>query len=188
MSLLSPAHQPALVDYGIQTEQSDLRVHVCVNAGLVYVYPTRFGLAAVNSGKYRKVQAYQPGVSYATAEGFLVPPADIWGCLPIKAGWALTKIGGIGFSEDTSAKGRKAVAVVTVLLKHGYFPMWASPDVIEDLDLQIKGLDIVIRQTARIQVKCDYEGGAPAKPGVKGQSVTGNLFLQVAEINPLRKT
>jgi hypothetical protein len=187
MSLLSPTIQPTLVDYGIQTEQSDLRVHVCVNAGIAYVYPTRFGLAAVNTGEFRKVKAYQPGVNYATAEGFLVPPSKIWGCLPVGAGWAIAQVGGINFDDDTSTKGRKAVEVVGMLLKHGYFPMWARPDVIDDLDLQIKGLDIIVRQTARIQVKCDYEGGAPPRPGPKGKGVTGNLFLQVAEINPLKR-
>jgi hypothetical protein len=33
-----------LVDYGIQTEESDLRAHVCVNARQVYVYPTKKGV------------------------------------------------------------------------------------------------------------------------------------------------
>ena len=184
MSLLIPDTQPIMVSYGIHTEQSDLRVHVCVNAGKAYVYPTRYGVEAVNTGNFRQVKAFQRGVTYATAEGFLVPPSKIYGCLPIKAAWAIQRIGGIDQESDTSTRGRKAVEVVALLLKYGFFPMWASPDVIEDLDLQISGIDIVVRQTARIQVKCDFEGGEPVQYSPK---VTGNLFLQVAELNPLKK-
>ena len=191
MSILTPQKQPTLVDYGIHTEQSDLRVHVCVNAGIAYVYPTKYGVLVVQqriAAGVRPLSAYQKGVSYATAEGYPVPPSKINGCLPIRCDWAIDKVGGIRQDADTSTKGRKAVDVVSLLLKHGWFPMWATPDVIEDLDLQIRGFDIVVRQTARIQVKCDYEGGEPAVRLPDGRRITGNLFLQIAELNPLRRT
>ncbi len=189
MSALLHTAQLPLVDYGIHTEKSDLRVHVCVNAQRAYVYPTAAGIAAVNKaievGKQR-TPGYQPGVNYATAEGYLVKPESIARCLPISIVWALPLVGGIRFSDDTSTKGRKAVEVVTLMLRRGWFPMFATPEVIDDIDLQINGLDIVVRQTTRIQVKCDFEGGSPIKSGLKGERVTGNLFLQVAESNPLK--
>lgn len=178
----------SLVDYGIQTEESDLRVHVCVNAARAYVYPTRYGIEAIRSGKYPLKGAAQPGVNYDTAAGYLVPPHEIYGCLPVRIEWALQQVGDFSYSLSTSEKGNKAVQVVSLLLSKGFFPMWAAPDVVNDLDLQFKGTDILVRQTVRIQVKCDYEGGAPRRLpwGPKGTNVTGNLYLQVAESNPLR--
>ncbi len=48
--------------------------------------------------------------------------------------------------------------------------------------MQIRGVDIVVRGQWRIQVKCDYDAGRG-----KDGSGTGNLFLQVAERNPLKR-
>ena len=173
-----------LVEYGIQTEESDLRAHVCVNARQVYVYPTQQGIAAIATGKFRKMPASQPGAAFVTAEGFLVPPNQIWGCIPINASWAMERLGLIAYSASTTAKGEWAVAVVRHLLSKGWFPMWGTSEVIEQLDIQIKGVDLIVTSKARIQVKCDYEGGAPWRAGRAGERVTGNLFLQVAECNP----
>ena len=173
-----------LVDYGIQTEESDLRAHVCVNARRVYVYPTTKGIEAIRTNKYRKLPASQPGAALVTAEGFIVPPSDIWGCIDISAGWAMDRAGAIRFDDTTSRKGEWAVNVVRHLLSNGWFPMWGTSEVIESLDIQVKGIDVIVTSKARIQVKCDYEGGAPPRPGRKGERVTGNLFLQTAECNP----
>lgn len=173
-----------LVDYGIQTEESDLRAHVCVNARRVYVYPTIKGIEAIRSNKYRKLPASQPGAAFATAEGFVVPPGDIWGCIDINAGWAMDQAGAIRYDDTTSRKGEWAVNVVRRLLSRGWFPMWGTPEVIESLDIQIKGIDVIVTSKARIQVKCDYEGGTPPRPGRRGERITGNLFLQTAECNP----
>jgi hypothetical protein len=176
----------ALVDYGIQTEQSDLRAHVCVNAGVVYVYPTKKGIEAIAKGTFRKVSASQQGAAFATAEGYLVPPKSIWGMHPINARWAMTRAGPISFADSTTQKGDWAVCVVRELLRFGYFPMWGSTEVIDDLDIQVQGVDIIVTSRARIQVKCDYEGGYPVRSGRAGERVTGNLFLQVSECNPFK--
>ena len=53
-----------LVDYGIQTEDSDIRAHVSVVAGKVYVFPTKLAVALVKSGKYPERKAWQPGIPY----------------------------------------------------------------------------------------------------------------------------
>ena len=177
-----------LVDYGIQTEQSDLRAHVCVNARCVYVYPTKKGIEAIASGQYRKVPASQPGATFITAEGFLVPPMSIWGCMPINAQWAIDRVGPVAFSDSTTRKGEWAVKVVRKLLKFGRFPMWGNTEIIDDLDIQVQGIDLIVTSRARIQVKCDYEGGEPVRTGKTGERVTGNLFLQVSECNPFKRT
>lgn len=177
----------ALVDYGIQTEQSDLRAHVCVNAGFVYVYPTKKGIEAISTGKFKKVTASQPGATFATAEGFLVPPLSIWGCIPINARWAMDRVGPVAYSESTTRKGEWAVSVVRLLLNVGWFPMWGNTEIIDDLEIQVKGVDLIVTSKARIQVKCDYDGGTPVKRGSVGERVTGNLFLQVSECNPFRR-
>lgn len=176
-----------LVEYGIQNETSDLRAHVCPNAGMVYVYPTKRGLQAIDSGKYPKVNGFQPGIDTATSEGYLVPPSDIWGCMPINARWHMDRIGKVLFSWSTTDKGLWAVNVVAELLKWGWFPLWGNSSVVEETDVQIKGIDIVITSSARVQVKCDFDGGEPKKPRPRGSRVTGNLFLQVAECNPFRQ-
>lgn len=173
-----------LVDYGIQTEQSDLRAHVCVNAGQVYVYPTKKGIEAVNNGNFRKIAVSQPGAAFVTAEGFLVPPSLIWGCIPINASWAMQRAGSIRYTDSTTTKGDWAVRVVRHLLNAGWFPFWGTPEVVAATEIQIQGIDVLVTSKARIQVKCDFDGGAPPKAGRVGERVTGNLFLQVSECNP----
>lgn len=168
-----------LVDYGIQNEKSDLRAHVCVLARTVYVYPTISGVKAIESGRYRARPAKQPGCDYITAWGYLVPPDEIEGCVPVSA---KNIIMGAMFRQDdsTSVKGEKAVACVAQLLRIGWFPLPVDPRIVGETDLQIHGLDIVVQAKFRIQVKCDYQGG-------KGMICTGNLYLQTAESNPFKR-
>ena len=89
----------------------------------------------------------------------------------------------INFSpeDSTGAKGDKAVKIVSGLIRRGMFPFYLEGIEVGDYDLQIEGLDIIVSMNARIQVKCDYRGGPRWHGG------TGNLFLQVAECNPLNE-
>lgn len=173
-----------LVDYGIQNESSDIRVHVCPVVQRVYVYPTHCGVAVIESGKYKIVSGYQKGFDFATAKGYLVPPFDIPRCASItlrKTVWAY-----IGFVQDdtTSQKGNKALRLVIGMIKKGLLPIPALGEEISEHDIQIKGQDIIIKSGAitqkdiRIQVKCDYPGGEKLLGG------SGNLFLQIQECNP----
>lgn len=172
-----------LVEYGIQNEQSDIRAHVCVQAQRVYVYPTRQGTATINSGQYPRVPVRTPvgnGKTVITAEGYLVPPAAIPRCVSMPIPDRLLERVSFSASDGTTAKGEKAVRVVKWFLRHGGFPLSVHPEIIQEQDLQVQGLDIVVHLRARIQVKCDYNGGARELGG------SGNLFLQVAECNPLK--
>lgn len=174
-----------LVDYGIQNERSDIRVHVCPKVRRVYTYPTSCGIEAINTGKYRKKSGYQPGVEYATAEGYLIPPLDISRCVSLELPDLVWKWANFSKAETTTIKGMKATRLVSAMLIRGMLPIPALGEEARCRDLQISGTDIYVplgalrEKPIHIQVKCDYEGGAKELGG------TGNLFLQVAECNPL---
>lgn len=175
-----------LVEHGIQTEQSNIRAHVCPKAKRIYVYPTWRGVDVIKSGGYRYVDAHQPGVIVTTAKGYLVPPFDIRDCVSISVNNGVWEW--LAFSDDDSLRdrGRKATQLVLQMIKRGLFPIPAIGTEITDKDIQISGTDILIRsgaitqQDIIIQVKCDYPGGERELGG------TGNLFLQIAECNPQR--
>lgn len=175
------AVQP-LVNYGIQTEESDIRAHVCVLAGKTYVYQTRHGVSVCKSGVFAKKPAYQPGVEYATAMGYIVPWNKIPGVVPINSLWLIDRA---KFSEieSTTIKGQKASWVVEQLIRVGWFPLPVVAEVASETSIQHKGIDLIVSGKWRIQVKCDYKGGGDRTTGT-----TGNLYLQVAECNPLRRT
>lgn len=167
----------AMTEHGILNEGSDLRAHVCPRERRIYVYPTTKGAAAVQSDSYLLVPAHQNGVEGATAMGCWVPPDDIEECIsisPREATWQA-----IGFRDDDGLgeKGRKALRLVKGLIQHGLFPGSLGGIEITDRDLQIEGMDIIIRAMSlperRVQVKCDYKGGR------------SGLYLQTEERNPL---
>ena len=90
--------------------------------------------------------------------------------------------------EDTSQKGAKAEKLIVQMIINGLFPIPNQASKITENDLQVSGGDIFIKPNLLthddgilIQVKCDYRGGERHLGG------TGNLFLQISEINPLRK-
>ena len=176
--------QPSLFEYGIQTEKSDIRTHVCPVVRRVYVYPTSSGLMVIESGCYPLVPGYQPGWSEPTAEGYLVPPDDIPCCVELKFRNTVWDHLNFRKDEDTSEKGRKAVRLVKMMLKRGLLPIPTESEIVEERNIQISGTDIYVKanrlreKDVHIQVKCDFDGGRKELGG------TGNLFLQVREINP----
>lgn len=179
-----------LVEHGIQTEKSDLRAHVCVNARRVYVFPSSMAadLIETNGQKYKRAPAFTTinGSSLRTAEGYIIPWRDIPYIREVNATSVIEhiiKTSGFGENESTSEKGNKAVAVVARLLQIGHFPLPMDPLIVRDVDMQREGDDIIVQSRHRIEVKCDFRGGGTWQ---RGSNVTGNLFLQVAECNPLR--
>lgn len=174
-----------LVEYGIQNEQSDLRAHVGVLAGKVYVYSTVKGLATLRDGLAKGL--YQPRAAYTevghrggaklqTATGYAVPVGHIRHVAVEAAD--IIKAQGFIETDSTTAKGAKAQNVVEYLLRRGLFPLPVAAEIVQSIDMQRQGLDLVVRGTWRIQVKCDWRAGTGA-PGC-----TGNLYLQTAECNP----
>lgn len=171
-------HNLVLVDYGIQNERSDLRLHVCFLVKRIYVYQTRFGVEAVESGRYIQRPVYINGK--LTAEGYLVPPMDIKSCIECEPKAYLWEVVSMNPKMTTSEKGRAAVSIAAEALRRGLVPIPVLIDEVTDYDTQIGGTDIIVHGGSKIQVKCDYRGGRKELGG------TGNLFLQVAERNILK--
>jgi hypothetical protein len=167
-----------LQDYGIQTEISDYRAHVCFGEGFVYIYPTACGQEQCVPDKWPVKPGYQQGCKQATSQGYLVPPKAIRNCrrLPIPYDWP-TKLG-VSADASTTEKGQWAVEIVKGMLKRALLPLHIGSREIGDQRLQVAGVDLIIDSTIHIQVKCDYDGGVDG---------TGNLFLQIAECNPHKR-
>ena len=165
-----------LIKYGIKEEQSDLRIHVCPYVKMIYVYPTINGIEAINTGKFKEVSVYTKGI--ITAKGFIIPPGKIKNSKEYEIKdkfWDKHKF----YQEDTThEKGKKAQSLVAELLQRGELSLPFDPRIIENVKLQYQGIDIIVIANIRIQIKCDFKGGAKEKDG------TGNLFVQTMECNP----
>lgn len=170
-----------LFEYGIHTEKSDQRAHVCFKAGKVYTYKTWCGIEAINKGVYKAVSASQPGVDFVTAKGILVPPSHILGCKSVIIPSVIIKRFPVLESMSTSEKGKLSVEIVQALMRNGLFPFFVAPMEVHDHQMQIDGTDIFVKGSFKVQVKCDFRGGV-------GNGCTGFLFLQTHECNPLRMT
>jgi hypothetical protein len=166
---------PALIDYGIHNEASNIRAHVCVLARTVYIFPTHSAVAIM--GKYPVAFARQPGVLYPTAKGHKVPVTAIPNVRKIIL--SDSRLQEFTESLPTTEKGRRAQDVIIAILKAGKFPLWFEPEIVEDADIQRQGEDLIVKGKWKIEVKCDFRGGI-------GPGCTGNLYLQIAELNPLK--
>lgn len=183
-----------LVEHGIQTESSTLRAHVGVEAGIVYVFSTKNALRVISSKTYKRrpVKSEVEGQQIITATGYAVPVLD----LSPRQVYARDIINSVGFVNggylSSSDKGRKAQLVVEGLLKSGRFPLPVSPAIVSDANLQRDGYDLIVSGEWRVEVKCDWRAGvvnnvfhAPADRERLTQVLTGNVYLQIAECNPL---
>ncbi len=175
-------YQPTLIEHGIQTERADIRCHVAPGTRLIFVFRTA-PLLSLDLNKYSEGWAGQPGVSYKTARGYKVPIGDIPDLRTIRsqstAWWE-------AFDEAQlpQEKGRLAVSIVARLLRVGRFPLWhGDAQDSQRLEVQKNGTDILLYGKWAIQVKCDFWAGPR---GAFGRG-TGNLFLQTAELNPLKR-
>ena len=179
--VISAEPEAQLFDYGIHNEASNIRAHVGVLAKTLFVFPTVCAVRVMPG--FAKKGARQPGVNGITAEGYCVPPAAI----PNLRRLAIAEERLVGFDDDlsTSEKGNRAVAIVTAFLKAGRFPLWLEGDFVTDPEIQITGTDIRVRGNWKIEVKCDYR--ASDTYGKPHWNCTGNLYLQIAERNPLRR-
>lgn len=173
--------EPNLHEYGILTENSDIRAHVSIVNKAIYVFETVNGIEVVRNKTAAELRnAYQPGVSGVTAKGWPVAIDEIVGLRKVDLSLIRWKEHDKN-AMSTSQKGSLAVSVVIYSLKNGLFPMWIESSESDDATIQISGTDVVLAFKKRIQVKCDWACGE--KP--KG---TGNLFLQFSERNPLKAT
>lgn len=173
-----------LVNYGIQTDESDYRVHVGYISQHIFVFPTPDGVKAIeeNFNTLRRVQGSQPGTNIITFDGFVTPISLIDNLQSILIPSDIYNKFIIHNKLSTTTKGLLATSIVAEMLKRGLVMLPVNVSIENDIDMQIKGTDIIIRSNLHIQVKCDM------KAGEKRHGGSGNLFLQVAECNPRHMT
>jgi hypothetical protein len=167
-----------LFESGVHTENSDIRAHVGMYNRAVYVFKTAHANKILQTHGRIKY-AGQAGVGYATGKGKVVPWNSIEDIRELKFhSWPRWD----EFNENlsTSQKGKLAVDCVIDIMRLGRFPLWLDAEEDQRENIQIKGTDILLFCRKKIQVKCD----ALAGPKPKG---TGNIFLQIAEVNPLSR-
>jgi hypothetical protein len=164
----------SLHNYGIQNEESDFRIHICVEAKRLYLYETQSGLNSIN-WRVKNVKGYQPGIKENTSLGFLVKPEEIEGCKSWRINENLFIRSKMSTAKSTTEKGIAAERIAYLFMKK-----WGwKPVRITDKQEQIKGYDFMTNNNKKVQVKCDYKGG---------EGGTGNLFIQTHESNPTRAT
>ena len=174
---------PKLFEHGLQLERSDVRVHVSVATRRLYVFQTAAAqkLLEDRGDEFKERHAYQQDVEYATARGKLVPCCE----MPTLRIVALTEdYWWADFSprHKPSTKGFAAARLVERALHEGWIPLpYSLAAESKDLKVQRDGIDILLWNHHRIQVKCDWDAGPKAWGG------TGNLFLQEAELNPRKR-
>ena len=172
------SNQLPLFEYGIQTEQSDIRAHVSVVNRTIYVFRTVMALRAMKDHPQQLKTATQQGVLGPTANGMPMPIENIPDLRRIKyPKWPHWD----QFRENlsTSEKGSLAVKCVLDCMRWGFFPFWVNASEDDRENVQLKGTDILVFCRKKVQVKCDYCCGD--KP-----LGTGNIYLQTAERNPRR--
>ena len=172
---LGATKQAELFEYGIHLENSDIRAHVSAFNKTVYVFRTIEGVKAIEANNPPLAYAGQDGVNGPTGLGWLVRHGWINDLRKIPVNWARWDEFEAGW--NTSKKGRFAVDCVLALMKYGRFPLWINACEDDRENIQLHGTDILVFARKKIQVKCDYPAGR-----------TGNLFLQKAERNPLKRT
>lgn len=175
---MRPQGNTKLVESGIQTEDSQIRAHVCAKIGRVYIFPTRSGVDATRNGNRRPKPAMTGEI--VTAMGYLVSPSDIEGCQHVPIPERLLHEIPFDPKDSTSVKGQKATLVVRKMIEMGEFPIRFSVREVNERKMQLSGIDLTVEAESRIQVKMDFYGGHRELGG------TGNLYLQVAECNPYR--
>jgi hypothetical protein len=166
-----------MYNYGIQNEESDLRVHVSVCNSTAYIFTPEAAMSAIRAHpEVEQKNAWQPGVNFATAKGYPMPTKYIPGIKAVKIPADIFDKCKFSKNDTTSEKGNKAVFCITEMLKLGMIPIAFSVDEVADRTMQIQGTDILVKANYRIQVKCDWRIGE-----------TGNIYLQTQETNPLKR-
>lgn len=173
---------PRLREHGIQTEESDYRIHVgfkrmrFFDPHMIYVFPTSAGRDALNSSLAKPFEAGQVGVNGITGKGVKVPWSAIGDCREIKIPSDIYYAAHYDHEADTSAKGASAVFVVKEMMKRGLISFPILTQEVSDKDMQIRGTDLTVTScNLKIQIKCD------------AWASDFGIRLQTSECNPMKK-
>ncbi len=176
-----------MIEHGIQNDKSDYNVRIGVLARQIFVFPTLEGIKAMEKAKeigVKQKSAYQPGVSFATANGYPTPIDYVEELIIISIPDDIYLEHLISQRDSTSIKGEKAQSIVISMLKRGLIPLPLQVNIVDDKDLQIiSQTDIIIHSKLHLQIKCDYRCGNKNRH----PQCTGNFYFQTEESNPLRK-
>jgi hypothetical protein len=160
----------------------------------IIVFSTTNAVAAMDAGYGKPKGAGQSGVKGKTSAGIAMPIEHIDGlcCYSLNEwiwskgdnGWEWMESNASWLMKDTNAKGRCADQCVQFAAAHGAmgFPP-CKPKVTSNMKQQISGSDMVLTiegEDIVIQVKCDWKSGKRPKGW-------GNVYLETAEANPLRR-
>ena len=170
-----------LIEYGIQTEDSDYRVHVGYKTQRVYVFPTEDGRQAIIQREIDEARKVSADGDIVTATGYAIPIDEIDNMRSILIPDDVYNKYAIHPKARTTTKGIIATKIVSEMLKRQLIPLPMKVDVASDDALQISGTDIIIKANLKLQIKCDYNAGLRKYGG------TGNVFLQTHECNPYRQ-
>lgn len=166
--------QRSLVDYGIQTDESDYRAHVGFAGGIVYFFETQKGQEVLEGGNYIYKRGRIPNAPQDTFGGYPVPWKDVGGCQEIDIPADILDKYKPKKTDTTYKKGDAAIATIKAMLLRGLIPVNLMGVEVEEKDLQIRGEDIIVSANFSIQVKCDW---------MAGRGGWGNLFFQTEEIH-----
>lgn len=163
-----------LIHYGIQDDDSDLRIHVGVMDKAVYVFEPRKAIDAINKGNYHQASTNQGKIK--TAIGYLVPPKNIEGCRRYPIPESLFQKTNFKATDNPSVKGRKAERLVKEMIVLGHINISLFSEFMEEEEEQIVGSDLELIFAKSFQIKCDWKAGRP------------NLYIQTDECNPFKFT
>lgn len=168
-----------LYPHGINSELAQWRAHVAIPCRQIFMFPTKKAVELIAKNGYPLTGAYQINISYPTAQGHLIPVRDFGPSLQrtaIPLDIALPTELQLD-QYDTSQKGRLAADVVIRMLQRGIISMstmWECENPTYQQDRS--GIDLIICSKILLQIKCDVK-----------ICKTGNLYIQTAEVNPLKK-
>ena len=180
LQLIKDTGNKQLIEYGIQTENSDYRVHVGYKTQHIFVFPTKNGQKEVAKFNNQNKRPVSIDGKIVTAKGYPIPINLIDGMQSIFIPHDIYQKYVIYPDMSTTTKGQLAVQITFDMLNQMLIPLPVNINIKNKKAIQIKGTDIIIDSKLRIQVKCDFNAGDKKYGG------TGNVFLQTDECNPYK--
>ena len=180
LQLVKDIGNKQLIEYGIQTENSNYRAHVGYKTQHIFVFPTQNGQKEVAKYSNQSKRTVSIDGKIITAKGYPIPINSIDSMQSIFIPHDVYQKYAIYPDMSTTTKGQLAVQIIFEMLNRMLIPLPVNINIKNKKAIQIKGTDIIISSKLRIQVKCDFNAGDKKFGG------TGNVFLQTDECNPYK--
>lgn len=168
----------------VKTENYKYRIHVCPLVGKMYIISKKELGNITRYNNLKIVYVFQNGIK--TSRGYLLPIPLYESSfvkivsIPIK----ILKKNYIKQNDREKMKGQKAESIVMDCFKKKFQITKTSKD--ENL----KGIDLFINRIP-FQIKCDFTGGNGEKillyKNYLCKEPSGNLYIEIEELNPFKK-